>query len=47
MAKLSRKQEHQRLEAYLTKHFLFRTNEITGSIEFRRQVDGRVWEELI
>jgi predicted P-loop ATPase len=46
MAKSSRKQEHQQLEAYLTKHFLFRTNEITGSIEFRRQVEGNTWEEL-
>ena len=46
MAKPTRKQEHQRLETYLTKHFLFRTNEITGSIEFRRKVEASVWEEL-
>lgn len=46
MAKLTRKQEHQRLETYLSKHFHFRTNEITGSIEFRRQVDGSAWDEL-
>ena len=46
MATSTKKQEHKRLETYLAKHFNFRTNEITGSIEFKRQVDGSIWDEL-
>jgi len=45
MVKLNKKQEHLRLEKYLSAHFYFRANEITGSIEFRRKSDPN-WEEL-
>ncbi|HVU97327.1 MAG TPA: VapE domain-containing protein [Puia sp.] len=42
---MSKKQEHIRLEKYLSTHFYFRANEITGSIEFRRKTDPG-WDEL-
>jgi len=45
MVKTSKKQEHIRLEKYLSTHFYFRANEITGSIEFRRKADPG-WDEL-
>lgn len=45
MVKANKKQEHIRLEKYLSAHFYFRANEITGSIEFRRKADLN-WEEL-
>lgn len=45
MVKMSKKQEHIRLEKYLSTHFYFRANEITGSIEFRRKTDPG-WDEL-
>jgi predicted P-loop ATPase len=45
MTKVSKKQEHIRLEKYLTDRFFFRANEITGGIEFKRKEDPS-WEEL-
>jgi predicted P-loop ATPase len=45
MSKVNKKQEHIRLERYLSDRFNFRSNEITGSIEFKRKGDTG-WEEL-
>jgi hypothetical protein len=45
MGKPNQKQEHLRLEKYLSGQFHFRANEITGSIEFRRKTDSS-WEDL-
>ena len=40
-----KQQEHIRLEKYLSEQFYFRLNEITGSIEFKKQLSTG-WEEL-
>ncbi|MEZ2441708.1 VapE domain-containing protein [Chitinophaga sp. RCC_12] len=40
-----KQQEHIRLEKYLSEQFYFRLNEITGSIEFKKQLSTS-WEEL-
>ena len=45
MRQVNRKLEHTRLEKYLTAQFHFRLNEITGSIEFKKQFENE-WEEL-
>ncbi|MDN3657072.1 VapE family protein [Ferruginibacter paludis] len=45
MSRGDKKLEHIRLERYLAKHFHFQLNEITGSIEFKKQYET-VWEEL-
>lgn len=45
MGKISKKQEHIRLEKYLSERFQFRANEITGSIEIQRS-GGTHWEDL-
>ena len=45
MSKANKKLEHVRLETYLTKHFYFRLNEITGAIEFKKK-EGIDWDEL-
>jgi len=45
MGNTSKKQEHIRLERYLSEKFHFRMNEITGSIEFKPTADT-IWEEL-
>lgn len=45
MSKADKKLEHVKLETYLTNHFNFRLNEITGAIEFRKKEDAE-WEEL-
>ncbi len=45
MSKINKKQEHIRFEKYLSDHFHFRSNEITGSIEFKRK-ENPYWEEL-
>ena len=45
MATVNKKLEQIRLEKYLTNHFHFRLNEITGSIEFKKKAELQ-WEEL-
>lgn len=45
MSKADKKLEYVKLETYLTNHFSFRLNEITGAIEFREK-DNTDWEEL-
>lgn len=45
MSKANKKLEHVRLETYLTNHFNFRLNEITGAIEFRKK-EVKDWDEL-
>ena len=45
MSKANKKLEYTKLETYLTNHFNFRLNEITGAIEFRKK-DVDSWEEL-
>ena len=45
MSSGNKKMEHIRLERYLSAHFHFQLNEITGAIEFKRK-DDREWEEL-
>src|SRR4051812_3339793 len=45
MASVKKKQDYISLENYLTEHFNFRLNEITGSIEFKKQQDED-WDEL-
>ncbi len=45
MATANKKLEHIRLEEYLTNQFDFRSNEITGSIEFKKKMELH-WEEL-
>lgn len=37
MSNANKKLDHVRLETYLTKHFYFRLNEITGAIEFKKK----------
>ena len=45
MSKVNKKLEHVRLETYLTNHFNFRLNDITGAIEFSKK-ENTDWEEL-
>src|SRR3954465_9080995 len=45
MGSVKKKQDYIRLENYLTEHFNFRLNEITGSIEFKKLQDVD-WDEL-
>ena len=45
MASSNKKQDYISLEKYLSLHFNFRLNEITGSMEFKKQPETQ-WEEL-
>ena len=45
MSNSNKKMEHIRLERYLSGHFHFQLNEITGAIEFKRKGNPE-WEEL-